>query len=160
MNIEIERKFIINDWWDRASSVKKAKKTKQITQFYLSVEGEAVTRVRIINNRFAQICIKSEGLYEREEFEYEIPVDDARRLNSYAIYHTVKKLRHYMNHEGHLFEIDEFLTHNAGLCIAEVELDAVDEKVIVPDWFGEDVTGQERYYNVNMSKTPYSLWEK
>ena len=160
MNIEIERKFLIHGWHEMDGSIKKAKHTKKIKQFYLSVSGETITRVRTIDNTFAQLCIKSSELYEREEFEYEIPIHDARRLQGYAMYHPIKKLRHYYRYDGHLFEIDEFCDHNFGLVIAELELKSADEKYTVPEWFGEDVTQHERYYNFNITQNPYSLWEK
>jgi adenylate cyclase len=162
MNVEIERKFLIPKWHEMSNSIEKAKHTKHIEQFYLSSgdNSELMTRVRIIDNKFAQLCMKSSGLYERDEFEYEIPYNDALALRGYALYYPIKKFRHYFEHDEHLFEIDEFTDHNLGLVVAELELKSVDEEYTVPEWFGEDVTPQEKYCNCNLAQNPYNLWGK
>jgi len=161
MNIEIEKKFLVKDWFDIVDSIPKYKPTKQITQFYLSVGDKSVSRVRIIDNKDAKLCIKSKTLYERDEFEYDIPLADAERLSQrYSVFAPVNKLRHYVDFEGHIFEIDEFLMDNYGLVVAELELKDINETYTLPSWIGKDVTSYTDYYNFWLAQFPYKNWGK
>ena len=94
----------------------------------------------------------------RQEFDYEIPVADARALLALCVGGTIDKHRHYVEHQGHLWEIDEFLGDNAGLVVAEIELDAVDEVFARPDWLGAEATHAQRYYNLALASRPYARW--
>jgi CYTH domain-containing protein len=71
----------------------------------------------------------------------------------------VEKIRHRIDHAGHTWEVDEFLGLNAGLVVAEIELDAEDEAFATPDWIGQEVTGEKRYYNSSLIRQPYSQWQ-
>ena len=101
---------------------------------------------------------QSEGA-AREEFEYEIPREDAQRmLDKIWLKPLIEKTRYEVFHAGHKWEIDEFHGVNEGLVIAEVELEDPAEEIRKPDWIGKEVTGDARYFNLNLVKQPYSLW--
>src|SRR5690606_41633412 len=93
-----------------------------------------------------------------QEFDYPIPVEDARQLLALCVGGLVEKPRHYVRHGGHLWEIDEFLGDNAGLVVAEIELADPDEAFDRPDWLGAEVTDQPRYYNLALAQRPYARW--
>ena len=161
MGIEIERKFLpVNDGWRAA-----AHKVVPMAQGYLndlalvdSGAMQASVRVRIAGDE-AFVNIKSrEAGHTRQEFDYPIPVADARALLALCVGGLVDKRRHYVEHAGHLWEVDEFLGDNAGLVVAEIELDAADEAFEHPSWLGEEVTDDLRYYNLALASHPYSRW--
>ena len=161
MGIEIERKFLVaGDGW-RAG----AERVQAMAQGYLNdlgaVEGgtqKASVRVRIEGDR-AFLNLKSRKLgHTRQEFDYPLPVEDARQLLALCVGGLVEKRRHYVRHAGHLWEIDEFLGANAGLVVAELELDSADEAFVRPAWLGEEVTDSPRYYNLALAGRPYSQW--
>ncbi|HET6396908.1 MAG TPA: CYTH domain-containing protein [Pseudoxanthomonas sp.] len=161
MGIEIERKFRVRGEAWRA----RAERVQPMAQGYLNdlavVEGgaqKASVRVRIEGER-AFLNLKSRELgHTRQEFDYPIPVEDARQLLALCVGGLVEKRRHYVRDGGHLWEVDEFLGDNAGLVVAEIELDAPDEAFGRPDWLGEEVTDQPRYYNLALAQRPYSQW--
>ena len=163
MGIEIERKFLVEGdaWRDAAHSV------KPMAQGYLndlatvdSGAMQASVRVRI-EGEAAFLNLKSrEAGPSRQEFDYEIPVADARALLALCVGGTIDKHRHYVEHQGHLWEIDEFLGDNAGLVVAEIELDAVDEVFARPDWLGAEAPHAQRYYNLALASRPYSHWRE
>ncbi|MGB0720911.1 MAG: CYTH domain-containing protein [Gammaproteobacteria bacterium] len=155
MATEIERKFLTcGDEWRHT-----AHKVARMRQGYLSNNANASVRVRISGDK-AQLNIKSMTLgVQRHEFEYDIPLDDAQTLlDEMADGPLVEKDRYYVRHGDHLWEVDEFFGDNAGLIVAEVELSHVDEKPQLPDWVGEDVSHEERYYNVMLAKHPFKDW--
>jgi len=94
----------------------------------------------------------------RAEFEYPIPVDDARALLASLCDGVLEKVRHHVRVDGVLFEIDEFHGDNEGLVVAEVELPAVDAPFPRPSWLGREVSALTRYYNVNLIAHPYRQW--
>ena len=163
MGIEIERKFLVtgDDW--RAA----AHRTVPMAQGYLNdlamVDGgamQASVRVRIEGEE-ARLNIKSrEAGPSRQEFDYPIPVADARALLALCVGGIVDKRRHYVEHAGHLWEVDEFLGDNAGLVVAEIELDSVDEVFARPGWIGAEATHAKRYYNLALASRPYSRWSE
>ncbi len=108
----------------------------------------------------ASLNIKSVVLGSaRHEFEYSIPLDDAEYLlKQLCKPHLIEKTRHIVVHAGHRWEIDVFEGENQGLEIAEIELPSVDTDFELPDWAGEDVTDDLRYYNIYLVKKPYTLW--
>ncbi len=155
MALEIERKFLLaHDGW-RAH----VERTEQLLQGYLG-GTQASVRVRVAGNS-AWLNIKGRTLgATRLEFEYPIPPADAEiMLRELADGPILSKQRHYLQLADHLFEIDEFTGDNAGLIVAEVELESEDEEFPRPDWLGAEVTADARYYNVNLVRQPYTQWE-
>lgn len=163
MAIEIERKFLLaSDAW-RVS----VQDSTRMLQAYLAGSGEAgeapgrcSVRVRIAGDA-ANLNIKSRALGAvRSEFEYPIPLADAESLMALAQGASVDKTRHCLWHAGHRWEIDEFHGDNAGLLVAEIELDAVDAPFDRPEWLGREVTGLPRYYNLALSLRPFCRWSE
>ncbi|MEG3048903.1 MAG: CYTH domain-containing protein [Thermomonas sp.] len=161
MGIEIERKFLlVDDGWRSL-----AHEVVPMAQGYLndlamvdSGAMQASVRVRIEGDA-AFLNIKSrEAGPSRQEFEYEVPLADARALLALCVGGKIDKRRHYVRHAGHLWEIDEFLGDNAGLVVAEIELGSVDEAFAKPDWLGAEATHAQRYYNLALASRPYSQW--
>lgn len=161
MPLEIERKFLVtSDAWRAA-----AHRVVPMAQGYLNDQAamdsgaqRASVRVRIAGDE-AFLNIKSrEAGRTRQEFDYPIPVADARALLALCVGGLVDKRRHYVEHAGHLWEVDEFLGDNAGLVVAEIELDDAEEAFERPAWLGEEVTDDVRYYNLALASHPYSRW--
>jgi adenylate cyclase len=117
-------------------------------------------RVRIEGER-AVITIKSKSTgATRGEWEYEIPVPDAAELlERLCEQPLVEKVRHRIRYGRHTWEVDEFQGENAGLVVAEIELGSEDEAFEKPDWIGQEVTGDPRYYNSSLIRLPYSKWK-
>jgi len=115
-------------------------------------------RVRIGGDR-AWLNIKSAiaGI-ERREYEYAIPPPDAQRMLAEFCPTVVEKIRHHVPFAGALFEVDEFLGDNAGLLVAELELQSPTDEYPRPPWLGPEVSDRPRYYNVNLLQHPYSRW--
>ncbi|WP_314000848.1 CYTH domain-containing protein [uncultured Paenibacillus sp.] len=151
---EIERKFLVKNlaFKDYAEGI-------LYRQGYIANSADKVVRVRIAGDKgYLTIKTKNIGL-TRSEFEYEIPVKDADELlRSVCEKPIIEKYRYTYSYEGHTWEIDEFLGANEGLVIAEVELQTEDEAVSKPDWIGEEVSGDSKYYNSNLIKHPYQNW--
>jgi adenylate cyclase len=156
MGVEIERKFLVRlDLWPGASVV--ATRTRY-QQGYLSRERGRTVRVRRAGDR-AFLTIKGESVaLVRPEFEYEIPLADAEPLLAMCEAPLIDKHRHVVVHEGHTWEVDEFLGANAGLLVAEIELERADEEFSRPAWVGEEVTDDRRYLNANLVEHPFTLW--
>ena len=156
--IEIERKFLV-----KSDEFKKlAKKKSRIVQGFLNTDPERTVRIRIRNKK-GKLTIKglssSDGL-KRFEWEKEIDRTEAQSLLDFCEYSLIEKIRYEVDHEGFCFEVDEFFGDNEGLVMAELELNDEHEQFPIPDWLGEEVTGQIKYYNSNLSKTPFKSWEK
>lgn len=153
MGVEIERKFLVkgDQWRDLAPG-------ELYRQGYLSTL-ESTVRIRVINDRgFITIKGMTQGI-SRAEFEYEIPVNDATQmLDSLCKPPLIEKYRHKIELNGLVWEVDEFLGENRGLTIAEVELNSADQAIDLPDWIGEDVSHDPRYYNSNLTKHPFTTW--
>jgi adenylate cyclase len=152
---EIEHKFLLaNDGWREYVSHSVIYK-----QGYLSSQATSSIRVRI-SDKQAWLNIKSATIgTQRSEYEYEIPLSDAHEiLDSLCLKPVIEKTRHFVKHENHLWEIDEFDGENAGLIVAEIELETLGEAFAKPDWVGVEVTQDARYYNNNLAKYPYSAW--
>ena len=161
MGIEIERKFLVaGDGWRAA-----AHEVLPMAQGYLNGLGamdrgeqKASVRVRIQGDA-AFLNLKSRELGRtRQEFDYPIPVEDARALLALCVGGVIDKRRHLVRHGGHLWEVDEFLGDNAGLVVAEIELASADEAFDVPHWAGREVTEEARYYNLALASHPYARW--
>jgi adenylate cyclase len=116
-------------------------------------------RVRIAGDRgFLTVKGAARGA-SRDEFEYEVPVDDARQMLAMCG-PLVQKTRHVVAHEGHDWEVDVFEGANAGLVVAEVELASEGERFARPAWAGRDVTADARYTNARLAAQPYSTWRE
>jgi adenylate cyclase len=155
MGVEIERKFLLaGDGW------KGLGQPTLMRQGYLVADPVRTVRVRIEGQR-AVITIKSKSTgASRGEWEYEIPVPDAAELlDRLCEQPLVEKVRHRIDYAGHTWEVDEFQGENAGLVVAEIELGSEDEAFDKPDWIGQEVTGDPRYYNSSLIRFPYSKWK-
>jgi adenylate cyclase len=155
MAMEIERKFLVLDERWRAQ----VERSERMEQGYLAGTDACSVRVRIVGDS-ARLNVKSAGLdIQRQEYEYEIPVTDAREiLDTLCGTRVVRKTRHYVTVDTHLFEIDEFEGDNAPLVVVEVELGRRDEEFARPVWLGAEVSGDKRYLNSNLADLPYSRW--
>jgi adenylate cyclase len=155
MGKEVERKFlVVGEAW-RAGVTS----ATQIVQGYIAASATATVRVRI-RGEHAYLTLKgaSSGI-ARSEFEYEIPVDDARAmLAELATGPVIDKVRHLVPVGDHTWEVDVFAGDNAPLVMAEVELADAGESFELPDWAGLDVSEDRRYYNANLARDPYSRW--
>ncbi len=151
MPVEIERKFLVAGEFPCEDSV-------SMVQGYLSRDSERTVRVRTVGDR-AMITIKgaTRGI-SRVEFEYEIPLTDALELMKLTVGSLIEKTRHYHRVENHTWEVDVFEGANAGLVIAEIELQSEDEPFDKPAWAGEEVSDDPRYANSSLSIEPYCEW--
>ncbi len=162
MPVEIERKFLVScDGWRAAAHA-----VLPMAQGYINDQAamdsgaqKASVRVRIQGEQ-AFLNLKSRELgHTRQEFEYPLPLDEARALLALCVGGLIDKRRHLVQHQGHLWEVDEFLGDNAGLVVAEIELEQADEAFARPDWLGAEVTDDARYYNLALASHPFSGWE-
>jgi adenylate cyclase len=161
MAIEIERKFrVISEAWRG-----QAHHRLRIAQAYLNdsealASGREQCSVRIrITGESANLNIKSrEAGARRQEFEYPIPLADAESLMRLACEGRIEKVRHLVQVGAHLWEIDEFAGDNAGLVVAEIELQDENESFELPDWLGVEVTHSLRYYNMALASRPFIHW--
>jgi len=157
MGIEIERKFlVVNDGWRKDVIAE-----TRLKQGYLANQERASVRVRIAGQQ-AHLNIKSATLgIRRSEFEYEIPLTDAAEmLEQVAIRPFIDKTRYRVKCGEHLWEVDLFHGENEGLIVAEIELEAEDEGFKLPEWAGEEVSDDARYFNVCLVKHPFCRWDK
>ena len=156
MSLEIERKFLVkNDAFKKESY-----QTTYIKQGFLNSNKERVVRVRIAGDK-AYLTIKGKSNNTgttRFEWEKEISVLEAKELFNLCEPGIIEKNRFLIKNESHTFEVDEFLEDNKGLIIAEIELSKENEKFKIPFWLGKEVTGDEKYYNSNISKLPFKNW--
>jgi adenylate cyclase len=149
MSIETERKFLVKGDFTEYS-IRKI----EITQMYLSADPLKTIRIRIADNE-AFLTIKSpryEDSFSRGEWEYEIPVDDARELMKICLPGKVVKTRHIVPAGNLKFEVDVFHEKNEGLVIAEIELSSENETFPRPVWLGKEVTSDPQYYSSNLRK--------
>jgi len=153
MGIEIERKFLVigEDW-------KSGITPEHLSQGYLNRDKQRTVRVRIAGNE-AWLTIKgqSQGA-TRAEFEYAVPLADAKQLLEMSDGPRVEKYRWRVPHGGLVWEVDEFLGENAGLVVAEVELTSEDQAFDKPAWAGVEVTDDPRYFNSSLASRPFSGW--
>jgi CYTH domain-containing protein len=152
MGTEIERKFKVKegDWCKQ--------KAATYRQGYLSTVKERTVRVRTVEDK-GYLTIKGIAMgASRMEFEYEIPRQDADTLLEICEKPLIEKNRYKIMHGGFVWEIDEFFGENQGLIVAEIELENEDQYFSKPDWVGEEVTGDSRYFNANLINNPYTKW--
>lgn len=163
MGIEIERKFLVTgDGWRAAAHAVVPMAQGYINDAAALDSGAQKASVRVrIQGDAAYLNLKSrEPGHTRQEFDYPIPVDDARALLALCVGGLVDKRRHLVRHGNHLWEVDEFLGENAGLVVAEIELDHAEEAFERPEWLGEEVTDDVRYYNLALAAHPYGRWSR
>ncbi|MCE5331425.1 MAG: CYTH domain-containing protein [Bacteroidales bacterium] len=155
MNIEIERKFLVTGEYKQL-----ANKSYRIAQGYLSSAPGRTVRIRIKGEK-GFITIKGNsnksGL-SRFEWEKEIDLSDARQLLLLCENGIIDKTRYEIVFSNKTFEVDEFHGDNEGLTIAELELTSENELFKKPEWLGEEITGNKRYYNSYLSKNAYKNW--
>ncbi|NQV37037.1 MAG: CYTH domain-containing protein [Candidatus Marinimicrobia bacterium] len=156
MGIEIERKFLVKgyDWRNGASK-------HMIRQGFLSTDKHRVVRVRQIDQK-GFLTVKGLTLQTtRQEYEYEIPLEDAQTMLDHLCEKPlIEKNRFELMASGHLWIIDEFLSENVGLIVAEVELKTENELVELPQWIDREISDDPRYFNSNLVKNPYKDWRE
>ena len=145
MATEIERKFIV-----KGDFSKDVYSSQRIVQGYICSQPGRTVRVRIRGDK---------GL-SRYEFEQEIPLTDAEQLLKLCEPGAIDKVRHLIRAGQHTWEVDVFHGANEGLIMAEIELASEDEPFEKPEWIGEEVSGDRRYYNSMLTKEPYTGWAK
>ncbi len=153
---EIERKFLLKDTSWKAIVREKNILGIFLKQAYLVNAEWGVVRLRQAGEK-AFITIKTRSTtITRDEFEYEIPLEHAQELFKTLTHLTyIEKVRYKIQYKDHVWEIDEFLGHNKGLVVAELELTSEDEKFELPPWIGEEVTKISKYFNSQLSVVPY-----
>ncbi|MEZ5525740.1 MAG: CYTH domain-containing protein [Pseudomonadales bacterium] len=154
MAIEIERKFLV-----KHTDFLKDLEGTEFKQGYLNREG-ATVRVRIAgNNAFLTIKGKSDGI-ARLEYEYPIPkTDAAEMLANLCAQAPIEKTRYIVDFAGKCWEVDIFHGQNQGLVVAEIELDDANEPFEHPDWLGDEVSHDPRYFNSQLASHPFCNWE-
>jgi CYTH domain-containing protein len=153
VNLEIERRFLVNE-----SNLNLPKDKKRIKQAYLLSDSKQALRVRMIgSDYFLTYKYKKSGI-NRYEFEYPISKEDGEKLISLSDAIIIVKDRYYITFDDHLWEIDVFYGENKGLIIAEIELIDENENVSLPNWIGKEISTDEKYFNFNLSKVPFSVW--
>lgn len=152
---EIERKFLIKG--DFKSEVFAQ---SRIVQGYISSARGRTVRVRICDGKgFLTIKGASNASgTSRYEWEKELPLSEAEELMKLCEPGIIDKTRYLVRSGNHVLEIDEFYGENEGLVVAEVELQSEDESFVKPEFIGEEVTGDIRYYNSQLMKKPYTTW--
>lgn len=156
MGVEIERKFLVKN----ESFKSDAFMVKNIRQGYLNSDKNRTVRVRISNDS-GYLTIKGKSNTSgtsRYEWEKKIDLNDASELLLLCEADLIEKERYFIRKSNHIFEVDVFSGANEGLLLAEIELQYEDEKFEKPDWLGEEVTGNKKYYNSALSKNAYSKW--
>ncbi|MFI8377701.1 CYTH domain-containing protein [Leeuwenhoekiella sp. NPDC079379] len=154
--LEIERKFLVK------SDVFKneAFSQSEIKQGYLNSNPSRAVRIRIRNDK-GYLTIKGKSDKSgttRFEWEKEINITEANELLLLCEPGAISKTRYEVKVGEHTYEVDEFYDDNQGLKLAEIELKNPDEEFIKPDWLGDEVTGDVRYYNSQLSKNPFTRW--
>ncbi len=155
MAVEIERRFLVlGRPWEAAGAGRK------IDQGYLHTSAGKTVRARILGER-GFLCVKVGRGVRRDEFEYEIPLQDARALLELGVEgQRIEKTRYTQRIGPQLWEIDVFEGSNRGLVMAEAELPAEDAPLELPPWIGTEVTHDARYLNAELARNPYSSWSR
>lgn len=151
---EIERKFLVTgDGWRAA-----ADEGRPIRQAYLSDGGRAAVRVRICDDEAFLTVKAAKGGMSRYEFEYPVPLGDAEAMASVCGGVCIEKVRYRVPHAGRTWEVDVYGGDNAGLVVAEIEIESEDAEIDLPDWVGDEVTDQQRYYASNLARRSIREW--
>lgn len=154
MALEIERKFLVD-----SARLPALQDATLIQQAYIPTTNGTTVRVRLAGDS-AWLGIKTPAVEcSRHEYEYRIPITDAREmLQQVCSSSVVEKHRYLVNHRGMTWEIDVFRGSNDGLIVAEVELERQNQQLELPDWVAEEVSFDTRYSNHNLATSPYSSW--
>jgi CYTH domain-containing protein len=155
-HLEIERKFLVTSDAYRQEATSQTR----IAQGFLNTDPSRTVRVRIMGDK-GFLTVKgatNDSGTTRFEWEIEIGTTEATNLIDLCESGILEKIRYNVPAGQHVFEVDEFLGENKGLIVAEVELNHEDEKFERPNWLGDEVTGQRKYYNSQLSKTPFKTW--
>ena len=155
MKREIERRFLVRgDAWRRQILDREL-----LRQGYLADDDKKVIRVRLFETKGVLSIKQSAGGLARNEFEYDIPLKEARHLlEEMRLGFVVEKLRHRLRHGGKIWEVDEFLGDNAGLVVAEIELEKEQEPFERPPWLGKEISGERRFSNAALARHPFARW--
>lgn len=154
---EIERKFLVSSMDFKEEAFRKQK----LKQGFLSVDPARTVRVRVVEDH-GYLTIKGKAKEEgisRFEWERELSLEEAEALYDLCLPGKIEKTRYFVRYGNHLVEVDEFHGDNKGLLIAEIELKSEHESYPKPLWLGEEVTGQPRYYNSQLSQHSYTDWD-
>lgn len=155
MGKEIERKYLLDH--EKWQQVEKPA-GELYRQGYLLTDPQKTIRVRATPSR-GFITIKGITVgATRSEYEYEIPLSEAGELLDNFAAAVLSKIRYKIAYKDKIWEVDEFLEDNAGLIVAEIELESEEEAFEIPEWIGKEVTGEKKYYNANLTITPYKDW--
>ncbi|MDR1332510.1 MAG: CYTH domain-containing protein [Tannerella sp.] len=152
---EIERKFLVNGNFEPFVA-----RREKIVQGYLCADAERTVRVRICGEE-AFLTVKSGTAgcgWSRYEFETAVPVAEAEAMLALCMPGTVSKVRHWIEHKGHTWEVDVFHGESEGLTVAEIELESEDEDFERPPWLGREVTGDPKYFNSALAINPFTKW--
>ena len=154
MYIEIERRFLVKKIPSNILS------SISIQQYYIFISDSFVQRIRFFNNKKCILSIKQvTSDISKYEFEYEIPIEDGYKMIEISKnVPCIDKIRHRIREGNFIWEVDEFLTDNRGLIIAEIELSSPDQKFNKPEWLDKEVSDQPEYFNFNLAKNPYITW--
>jgi len=154
LGVEIERKFLV-----KGTGWKKGLSGTEYRQGYLTRDPKLTVRVRLAGGQgYLTIKGASSGA-SRLEFEYAIPNDDALELlERFCGKSLIEKIRYKVLHAGMVWDVDEFLGENAGLVLAEVELEHETQGFEMPSWVGQEVTGDSRFYNACLAENPFCYW--
>ena len=149
MGVEIERKFlVVGDSWREGVT-----RATLFRQGYLSTDAKATVRVRTCDDKSAHLTLKGKLKgSSRAEYEYPIPIEDARELLLMAAPHVIEKTRHLVPSGDLTWEVDVFAGQHEGLVMAEIELSSEEQQFERPDWLGREVTDDDRYYNTSLSR--------
>ena len=156
MSVEIERKFLVKN----KSFISESHAVLSIKQGFLNSNKNRVVRVRVLDD-LGYLTVKgvsSNDGTSRYEWEKEIALKEAEELLTLCETGVIIKKRFLIKKGTHTFEVDVFEGDNTGLIVAEIELDSAEEIFIIPNWLGEEVTGDSKYYNSSLSKLPYTKW--
>ncbi|RFS15183.1 CYTH domain-containing protein [Emticicia sp. C21] len=155
MALEIERKYLIHqDKWDNFQKPE----GQLFRQGYILKDPDKTIRVRVTNTT-AYLTIKGASLgATRTEFEYEIPKQEGIELLDNFAVSELSKIRYKVLYSNKLWEVDVFLGNNEGLIVAEIELESEEESFELPEWINVEVTGDNKYYNSNLSANPFKNW--
>ena len=161
MKKEIEKKFLVknNQWkFDTYKHI-------EYTQGYFGIieNNNSISSCRIrIYNKKAKLCVKYGNIFKKDikiEFEYKILYKDAIfMLKKICLQPLIKKTRYFLKYENNIWEVDVFHDENNGLIVAEIELSELIQKIELPNWIGEEVTNNKKYFNINLIKLPFSKW--
>ncbi len=153
MGKEIERKYLVKGeaWKELGEGV-------LYRQGYLNSQKERVVRARTMGSK-AALTIKGITVgATRLEFEYDIPMDDCNQLLDLCEQPIIEKTRYKIPYGGLIWEVDEFHGVNDKLVVAECELESEDQAIDKPEWIGDEVTGDPRYFNSNLIANPFTTW--